>query len=366
MFVTEPHSFMQEAIRLGEKGRMGAPPNPWVGCVIVKNGKIIGSGYHHRCGEDHAEVMAIKSATESVEGADLYVTLEPCCHYGRTPPCTDFIIRHRIARVFIALFDPDLRVCGDGVRALLQANIEVRTGIEESLARQSLQPYLYHREHKHPWVVLKAAASLDGQLADRTGKSQWITCPKAREHVGILRAQSQAILVGADTVIKDNPSLTARDGKGQLLPFQPMRVVLDSQGRVPLESKVFHGPGRTLYATTQCSPERREQLQVLGVDCLVTTQTASRVDLLELLHYLYARGCLQVLIEGGRQVYTSFLAQDLVQSFVFYFGPKLLSDQNMSVFGPLPILLPTSLPIQIRSATVIGQSVCVIAERALQ
>lgn len=355
---------MREAIRLGELGRLGAPPNPWVGCVIVKNGQIIGKGYHQRCGDAHAERMAIDSAKDSVAGSDMYVTLEPCCHHGQTPPCTELIIQSRIARVFIAVYDPDVRVSSQGVRRLQAAGIDVHVGIEEDLARQSLQPYLHHRSNQQqPWIVLKAALSLDGQLADKTGESKWITCKDAREHVGVLRARSQAVLVGANTVIQDNPALTARDRFGNLLPFQPLRVVLDSSGRVPLQSKLFQG-GRTLYATTQHCPQKRIQhLKSFGVDCAIFD--GPQVDLQQLVASLGAMGCLQILVEGGRQLYTSFLSLELAHSFILYLGPKILSDQNMSVFGELPMNLHTAKQVLIRSAEKIGHSVCITADLCL-
>lgn len=354
---------MRQAIRLGERGRLSAPPNPWVGCVLVKNGKIIGSGYHQHCGEAHAEEVAIRSAAQSIQGADLYVTLEPCCHYGHTPPCTELLIQHQIARVFISLRDPDSRVSGRGIARLKQAGIEVYVGIEEKLAKLSLQPYLYHRAFKKPWIILKTAATLDGQVADSEGQSQWITCPRARQHVGLLRAKSQAVLVGSNTVCMDNPALTARQANQKLFPRQPYRVILDSRGKVPLSAQVFVKPHHVIYATTTlCSQKKLQQLKDLGVDCLITDVGPRGVDVHALIQHLYAKNIMQVLVEGGRKIHTSFLQAKAVQSLAIYLGAKILGDQKKSMFEDLAILLPASLNVSIRDIKLFGETVYLSAD----
>ncbi|ETR79632.1 Diaminohydroxyphosphoribosylaminopyrimidine deaminase [Chlamydia pneumoniae B21] len=247
--------FMRRAIEIGEKGRITAPPNPWVGCVVVQENRIIGEGFHAYAGGPHAEELAIQNASMPISGSDVYVSLEPCSHFGSRPPCANLLIKYKVSRVFVALVDPDPKVAGQGIAMLRQAGIQVYVGIGESEAQASLQPYLYQRTHNFPWTILKSAASVDGQVADSQGKSQWITCPEARHDVGKLRAESQAILVGSRTVLSDDPWLTARQPQGMLYPKQPLRVVLDSRGSVPPTSKVFDKTSPTLYVTTERCPK---------------------------------------------------------------------------------------------------------------
>lgn len=348
--------FMRRAIALGELGRNSAPPNPWVGCVLVKNEQVIGEGYHQRKGERHAELIAIHSARTSPEGCDVYVTLEPCCHYGETPPCVQALIKHKVARVFVALLDPDTRVSGGGVRALRQAGIPVYEGLGRKEAEISLCAYLYQRTHGLPWVVSKSAATLDGQVADQDEDSQWITCKEARLDVGRLRAASQAVIVGSHTVIKDNPSLTARDGCA-LYPRQPLRVVVDSSGVVSPKANVFHDPSSALYVTTTlCAKEHRRAMENAGVDVLVTTPVRGRVHIGEVYAYLASKQCVQLLVEGGATLQTSFLKENLVHSIVLYVGGKVLGNQNKPLFHNLGLRLSSAQVVVPISSEIIGSS----------
>ncbi|EPP34432.1 riboflavin biosynthesis protein RibD [Chlamydia ibidis] len=349
--------FMRRAIEVGEKGKISAPPNPWVGCVITKNNKIIGEGYHRAQGEPHAERNAIHSATSSLKGAHVYVTLEPCAHYGHTPPCVDLLVKSKVAAVNVAVIDPDERVAGSGIAKLRKAGIVVHVGVGRKEAEDSLRSYLYQREHKQPWVVIKTAASIDGQVSDQDGCSQWITCSKAREDVGKLRAFSQAVIAGADTIISDNPYLTARYPDGSLYPRQPLRVVLDSKGRVPLDSRIFHGPPESLYVTTEACPlVHLESIKNLGVSTLVVKRTPSGVDLSEVYSHLAKRNILQILVEGGSTLHTSFLNSGLVHSLVLYHGNKILGNQRKPIFKDLGLRLNSSKSFYIHKTEIIGNT----------
>lgn len=349
--------FMRRAIALGEKGRISAPPNPWVGCVIVKQGKIIGEGYHKEKGQPHAEQEAISSSKVPLEGSDVYVTLEPCCHYGRTPPCVDLLIRHKVKRVYVALVDPDSRVSGRGITALRKAGIGVSEGLGKEEAERSLRPYLYQRQHGSPWIVIKGAITVDGQTADRQGISQWITCAEARKDVGKLRADSQAILVGAQTVIQDNPRLTARRDSGEPCCRQPVRVVLDSLGRVLPQARVFHGTGNALYVTTTLCPDSHIQsFRDQGIAVLVTQPVDNKVDLIELHNYLSNQNILQAIIEGGPTIQTAFVKANLAHALVVYTGGKILGDQGKPLFGDLGLQLGSSKNLILKSAEILGNS----------
>ncbi|BAE80890.1 riboflavin biosynthesis protein [Chlamydia felis Fe/C-56] len=349
--------FMRRAIELGENGRLSAPPNPWVGCVIVKNGRIIGEGYHKKKGQPHAEEEAVNSTTESIEGCDVYVTLEPCCHYGSTPPCVNLLIKHKVSTVYVALLDPDGRVSGKGIAALRNAGIRVYVGLGKEEAESSLKSYIYQRTYGKPWIVIKSAATLDGQVADSDGQSQWITCPEARADVGKIRASSQAIVIGSKTVLQDDPLLTARKPSGELYSNQPLRVVVDSSGIVPPQAKVFHVPGKSLYVTTtRSSSEHIKNIEDLGVEVLVTQPRESKVDLHELVAYLSNKTVLQVLVEGGSILHTSFLKERLANALVLYLGPKIFGDQRKPLFGDLGLRLHSAQEIIPKFSVVLGNS----------
>lgn len=355
--------FMRRAIEIGEKGRITAPPNPWVGCVVVQENRIIGEGFHAYAGGPHAEELAIQNASMPIPGSDVYVSLEPCSHFGSRPPCANLLIKHKVSRVFVALVDPDPKVAGQGIAMLRQAGIQVYVGIGESEAQASLQPYLYQRTHNFPWTILKSAASVDGQVADSQGKSQWITCPEARHDVGKLRAESQAILVGSRTVLSDDPWLTARQPQGMLYPKQPLRVVLDSRGSVPPTSKVFDKTSPTLYVTTERCPENYiKVLDSLDVPVLLTESTPSGVDLHKVYEYLAQKKILQVLVEGGTTLHTSLLKERFVNSLVLYSGPMILGDQKRPLVGVLGNLLESASPLTLKSSQILGNSLKVVWE----
>lgn len=322
--------FMQWAIRLGEQGRCSAPPNPWVGCVIVKDGEMIGEGYHESPGQPHAEIMALYKAKELARGATAYVTLEPCAHQGRTPPCASSLIQAGLKKVVIALIDPDSQVQGKGVEALRNAGIEVEVGVCEEEAAQSLLPYLTHRRTQLPYCCAKTAMSLDGKIAAGDGTSKWITGEEARKNAHQLRAESQAILVGAGTAALDRPQLTVRE-----IPVkrQPLRVLLDPKGRVPAEGPLFEKKlASTLIFTTQeCPVDRLEAWKKTGAEVLYYEK------LKDILVELGKRGVLQLLIEGGGQTHAAFLKEKLIDRFSIYVGGCLLGQTGKPLLPGIEI-----------------------------
>eukprot|EP01123_Difflugia_compressa_P000458 TRINITY_DN10538_c0_g1_i1.p1 TRINITY_DN10538_c0_g1~~TRINITY_DN10538_c0_g1_i1.p1 ORF type:complete len:578 (-),score=111.21 TRINITY_DN10538_c0_g1_i1:102-1655(-) len=331
--------FMLEAIKIGDKGRYTAPPNPWVGCVLAKDGYIIGSGYHKRAGLPHAEIIAIQDAIQKgnqqkIKGCTAYVTLEPCHHHGRTPPCDLELIKYQVGRVVIAIIDPDRRVNGEGIKLLRQNNIQITTGICSKEAEQSLEPYLHHRKYGTPFVVVKAALSLDGRIACADNTSQWITGPTARRHVHQLRAQCQAIIVGSETALIDNPQLTVRD-----VDFEynvPIRVVLDARGRVTKGSLLDVSKVPTIIYTTAAAPQSSHDIWkkskvTVKVISSSTNSSGIGVNLLSVLQDLgKSYGILSVLIEGGSYLQNSFIQQNLSSSLVVYFGSCLIGSTGKS------------------------------------
>lgn len=352
--------YMQEAILLGAKGRMTAPPNPWVGCLLVNESKVIGEGYSQPAGGNHAEVMALKAARQDPAGATAYVTLEPCAHTGRTPPCAEALIRAKIGRVVIALEDPDSRVSGQGMQMLRDAGIPVTLGCCAEMARLSLAPYLHHRTHQRPYSVLKVALSIDGKNAAADGTSQWISSKEARIDAQRLRAESQAILVGSGTALADNPRLTVREST--LLPLkQPLRVILDSSGRLPSSLNVFCADEAEslIVTTTRCPSERLREWEKCGTEVAVLSddQETGRIDVNELFALLGQRGIIQVLVEGGGAVQGSLIKAGLCDSLIVYVGSCILGEQGHSAFKGMSITTLTEAPqLQLSEVAKVGNS----------
>ncbi len=321
------NSFMERAIALGELGRITAPPNPWVGCVIVKEGRIVGEGYHQRAGEPHAEALALRQAGAEAAGATAYTTLEPCCHFGRTPPCVNALIEAKIAHVVFAVPDPDPRVAGKGFEALKAAGIKVTPGVAGELARKSLEPYLFHRQTGRPFLVAKAAISLDGRTAAADSSSQWITSEAARQDAHLLRAESQAILIGSGTARRDRPRLNVRGN----VPASPLRVVLNTSGDLPHEGPLFDPAlGKTLlFAAAQPGSPACEVIQV--------AKSEQGLDLEAVLNALGKRGVLQVMVEGGAILLGSLLKASLINRLVLYMGPCILGDSGKPLFQNAPV-----------------------------
>lgn len=336
-FTIEDRQFMAKAIQLAAKGIYTTDPNPRVGCLLVRDGVIIGEGYHQRAGEGHAEVNALKAAGDAT-GATAYVTLEPCSHYGRTPPCSQGLIDAGIARVVAAMVDPNPEVAGKGIAMLQAAGIDAAAGILESEARALNLGFLSRMERGRPFVRLKIATSIDGRTAMASGESQWITGPEARADVQRLRARSSAVITGVGSVLQDDSALTVREEQlpASVLPLtegrQPLRVVLDSQGRLPSSAKMLSLPGKTLQivATNDCA-------QLDGAEQVQMANASGRIDLPQLLGYLAeTESCNEVLVECGAQLAGAMLEAGLVDELVHYMAPKLMGSDARPM-AQLPI-----------------------------
>ena len=316
--------FMRMALKLARRGEGATSPNPMVGAVVVKNGRVVGKGYHRRAGGPHAEVLALRDAGPAARGADMYVTLEPCNHWGRTPPCTIAIAEAGVGRVFAGMRDPNPMVDGGGFRRLADRNIEFHVGVLEEECRRLNAPFIKHITTRKPYVVLKSAMTLDGVIATRTGDSRWITGDVARKHAHRLRSVCDAVVVGIGTVRRDDPSLTVRLVRPKS--GQPLRVILDSRLRIPLGSRVLTDvAARTLVATTSAAPaSRRRKLEKLpGVEVMVCRSRNGSVSLRDAMSRLGKRGVQSVLIEGGAKIHASALADGVVDRVAFYYAPKI-------------------------------------------
>lgn len=322
-------SYMSRALALARKADGRTSPNPMVGAVIVKNGTIVGEGWHKKAGLPHGEIVALRKAGPRAKGAQLYVNLEPCCHYGKTPPCTDAIVAAGIRKVVVGMKDPNPRMRGKGLRQLRKSGIEVETGILEKECRRLNEVFAKFIQTGRPFVILKAAMSLDGKIATRSGQSRWITGVKAREEAHRMRGRVDAILVGTGTVVKDNPFLTTRLRKKAVK--HPVRVILDHNHRIPLTANVFKNTGtqRTLYATgTKPPAPRKEKLLRKGVEILVVREKDRRADLKHLMTLLGGMGVTSVLIEGGGEVHASALRDGIVDRAVFFVAPIIIGGRE--------------------------------------
>lgn len=316
--------FMRRAIRLAVKFRPS--PNPRVGAVVVKDGVIVGEGAHQFAGGPHAEVIALEKAGEAARGADLYVTLEPCCHWGRTPPCADAIIESGIACVHVGTYDVDRRVCTKGVQRLRDAGIKANVPVLGSECLGMIRDYAWHRSTGLPWVTLKLAMSLDGRIATRTGDSKWITGEKSRAFVQKLRAEADAILVGANTARNDNPRLTARLQRKTLY---PRRAILSSDCDIPNDLQMLALEGQTFVITTEMAPsERRQGLQSAGARVVTVESHHGRPCLSAALKVLGDEGCLSVLIEGGGELAAAALEEELVSDVAFFYAPIIIGGRD--------------------------------------
>lgn len=317
--------YMQRALELAVKGEGSVNPNPLVGAVIVKDNKVIGEGYHERYGEGHAEVNAFKNATEDVEGATMYVTLEPCSHYGKTPPCARKIVEKKIKRVVIGSTDPNPLVAGNGVKILKENGIEVVTGVLEKECRD--MNYIFNKfiVTKKPFVIMKTAMTLDGKIASTTGDSMWITGEEARKYVHKIRNKVAAIMVGIGTVLKDNPELTCRIENG----VNPVRVIVDSKGRIPIDTKVINikDTSCTIVATTNdIDIEKAKALEDRGVK-IIKTQ-GNKVDLNELMVKLGEMKIDSILLEGGSTLNFSALEAGIVDKVQAFIAPKMIGGES--------------------------------------
>ena len=331
-FTAEDHAFMSRALQLTKRGRDTASPNPNVGCVIVKDGRIVGEGAHVRAGEPHAEVLALAAAGELAKGATVYVTLEPCAHKGRTPPCADALAAARVGRVVAALEDPNPLVHGRGATSLRDAGIRVDIGLMAVQAEEAHRGFLHRMRFGRPWMRIKAAASLDGRIALANGQSQWITGEAARRDVHALRAQSCAMLTGIGTVMSDDPELTVRHVPCSR---QPRRVVIDSRLDLDPGAKILRGEPPIIFTVSDDSAKRK-QLQALGaeiVDAPVDPRKPGKTDLVAIAQELAARGFNEVTVETGGKLNASLLAAGVIDEIVLYLAPRIIGNTGQGLFA---------------------------------
>ncbi|KGE77450.1 bifunctional diaminohydroxyphosphoribosylaminopyrimidine deaminase/5-amino-6-(5-phosphoribosylamino)uracil reductase RibD [Halomonas sp. ND22Bw] len=363
--VRSPERWMARALVLARRGLYTTDPNPRVGCVLVKDGRRVGEGWHQRAGEPHAEVHALRDAGEAARGATAYVTLEPCSHHGRTGPCAEALVEAGVAKVVVAMRDPNPLVAGNGVARLRAAGIEVEVGLLEAQARALNPGFISRMAEGRPFVRLKMAMSLDGRTAMRSGESQWITGPRARCQVQRLRARSSAVITGVESVIFDNSRLTLRADQLELpdaeaiAARQPLRVVVDSRLRLPEAAACLREPGRTLVATVDGhDAERRARLEAAGAEVLaLPAGEDGRVDLAALLAHLAEREAInEALLETGATLAGAMLDAGLVDEMQLFVAPTLLGGEARPLFA-LPGLetMAERKPLEILDIRAVGR-----------
>ncbi|MBP6880754.1 bifunctional diaminohydroxyphosphoribosylaminopyrimidine deaminase/5-amino-6-(5-phosphoribosylamino)uracil reductase RibD [Candidatus Saccharibacteria bacterium] len=316
------------AIELAKNGRGQTAPNPMVGAVIVKNDKVIAEGYHRKVGQAHAEIDAINNASENLESATMFVTLEPCSHVGRTAPCVDAIIATGISKVVCSIKDPNVLASGKGIDKLIEAGIEVVVGEQADTSRLLNRDFFTFHEQKRPFIAIKFAASLDGKIATKTGDSKWITSEKSRTVARKLRGNYQAIIVGINTVLADDPHLGVRDSSAR----DPLRIVLDSELRTPLDARVLRDKNVIIFTTKKATLSRIKEFENRGI-ILVTLPTES-IELRQLLDELYARNIISLFVEGGSKVISCFIDAKLVDRIYAFYGPVIIGgDESLPSIG---------------------------------
>jgi len=316
--------FMKKALELAKIRKGLTHPNPTVGCVIVKDGKIIAEGYHERAGMPHAEVVALERAGKQAENSTVYVTLEPCSHYGRTPPCADALIKAKVKRVVIAMLDPNPLVAGKGAERLKQAGIEVSVGVLEEEAKELNEDFFTYITQKRPYITLKMAQSIDGRMALKSGQSKWITNQESRDFAHKLRSEATAVLIGINTLLKDNPSLTVRAFPWER---QPIRIVLDPNLKTPLDCNLVKDKSsNTVIITTAEDKEKIKNLQEEGVEVIITEAIGGKLNLKEVLRQLYFKEIMHLLVEGGSITITNFVKDDLYDRLFVFVAPILIGE----------------------------------------
>ncbi|MFO7526329.1 MAG: bifunctional diaminohydroxyphosphoribosylaminopyrimidine deaminase/5-amino-6-(5-phosphoribosylamino)uracil reductase RibD [Ignavibacteriaceae bacterium] len=326
-------SYIQLTLEIAKRGIGKVSPNPLVGCVITKNNKIIGAGFHAKYGDDHAEINAIKSSHENLEGSTLYVNLEPCSHSGKTPPCVDRIIAERIKKVVIGTKDPNPLVSGEGIRKLKQSGIEVTTGVLEKECSELNKFFFKYITLGIPYITLKAATTLDGKIADANSESEWISCTESQRHVHKLRNIYDAVLIGTQTAVIDDPQLTVRHVEGR----NPYRIVLDSRLKLRTDLNIFRNnhDSRTIVVTSKTGEHKKRkiaELKKLGINIIVVKKNHNdKIHLKSMLKTLGKLHITSVLVEGGSRIYTSFIKQKLFDDMILFLSPKFIG-------GGIPIV----------------------------
>ncbi len=327
MIAAQDSEWMAQALRLAERGLYTTSPNPRVGCVLVREGIVVGEGWHERAGEPHAEVHALRAAGEAARGATAYVTLEPCSHHGRTPPCADALIEAGVTRVVVAVQDPNPQVSGQGIAKLRAAGIEIECGLMEAAARELNIGFFTRMARGMPWVRSKIAASLDGRTALANGASKWITGAAARQDVQHWRARSCAVLTGIGTVLADDPQLNVRE---LATTRQPLRAVVDNGLRIPLSASLLQQPGVIVYTAIQ-DAQKIAALEQTGAHVVTLPDENGQVNAAAVLRDLATRGCNEVLVEAGSKLNGGLLRAGLVDELVLYIAPQLLGDMARGI-----------------------------------
>ncbi len=349
---------MAHALALAERGLATTTPNPRVGCLIVRDGEVVGEGWHKRAGAPHAEIVALAMAGDRAHGATAYVTLEPCSHFGRTPPCADALIDAGIARVVAAMADPNPLVSGRGLERLRASGVVTETGLLEDAARELNIGFVSRMTRGRPWVRLKAAATLDGKTALNNGRSQWITGPAARRDGHAWRARACAILTGIGTVRDDDPSLTVREVPCER---QPLRILVDSRLEVPESARILDG-GNCLVVTATDDAARVEKLSARGIETLHMPNDGGKVDLPALLQELGSRGLNEVHVEAGSRLNGSLLSEGCVDEWLFYFAPMIVGNRAQGLFDfPELTALDQATRMQVRDLRMLGPDLRILA-----
>lgn len=374
-FSPHDHALMKQALAFARRGAGYVAPNPQVGAVVTKDGKMIGWGWHERYGAPHAEVRALEVAGEAAKGATLYVTLEPCNHYGLTPPCVDAIVKAGISRVIAAMRDPNRNIpgasteasteantAGGGLAALAQAGIDCQLGLELETAVELNRGWIHWVRTNEPLIVLKLAVSLDGKICAASGDSRWISSEASRRQVQKLRRSSDAILVGIKTILQDDPALTNRSGRGK----QPLRVILDSDLRIPLEAKVLsdQASARLVVTTTRGGLAKRKELEKLGVEVLALEDKSGKVDLSSLFSVLGARKVQTILCEGGGELANTLIEQNYFHRLILFSAPLLLGTSAKEYYqGPGVDMVAQAQRFHLKRVKQIGNDVLSIYDR---
>ena len=369
LFNTADYAFMAEAIKIAGRGIYSTHPNPNVGCVIVADDEVVGRGWHQRTGEPHAEIYALREAGERARGATAYVTLEPCSHTGRTPPCADALVEAGVERVVVGMQDPNPQVAGRGIERLRGAGIKVESGLLETQVRDLNPGFISRMERGRPWLRVKLAASLDGRTAMASGESQWISGPEARRDVQRLRARSSAVMTGIGTVVSDDPSLNVRLEPSELYGVeplrQPLRVVLDSQLRLSPQAKLLSLPGEILVLTVSDDANARDALEQAGATVCIVEAQDKQPSPQAVLHELASREMNEILLECGPTLAGAFMSAGLIDELVLYMAPHLMGDNARGLFS-LPGLerMQQRIPLQWQDVRQVGDTLRLVLRPA--
>tara|TARA_Y100001936_G_scaffold253810_1_gene321267 strand:- start:1223 stop:2308 length:1086 start_codon:yes stop_codon:yes gene_type:complete len=358
MFSSDDHVYMSQALQLAKKGLYSTSPNPRVGCIIVRDNKIVGSGWHAHAGQHHAEINALNVAREAAQGATVYLTLEPCHHYGRTPPCVKALIQAKVKKVVIAMLDPNPLVAGKGVSFLKHSKINVLVGLMEERAKDLNIGFIYRMTKDRPWVRMKIAASLDGRIALNNGISQWITGDAARYDSHRFRARSCAILTGINTVLVDDPRLSVR----HIETFrQPLRVIVDNRLEIPITAKIFSGNNELIF-TVSDNKKKIADLKKIGAHPITLSGIDGRVNLKKVFEILADYEINEVLVEAGGELNGALVEAGLIDELIIYFAPKLIGSTGLGMLrlSELSSLLET-YRLKIHDLRMVGEDIRIIA-----